>query len=253
MPSPKKEAVGPSRHTRSRSLSDQDHQIHRPRFYTIGHATRAVSELVAMLHEHKIKVLVDIRTIPRSRTNPQHNKEKLEKKLPTDEIQYLWLGKELGGLRKVDKSLGDMNAGWYNASFRGYADYMQSSEFTAGLRQLIELAEATDGPCALMCAETYYKRCHRSLVSDALTAHGYEVLHITALGKPAAQHHMTQFAKIEKSRPEKERRKGTAAKKDDGEVIKITYPPNEDTEDYKKYARKKDKTQPRIDSILKKK
>ncbi len=216
--------------------------------FTIGHATRPVSELIALLQEHNVKTLVDIRTIPRSRTNPQHNKDKLEKVLPRKAgIAYHWLGKELGGLRKRDKSLGELNAGWYNASFRGYADYMQSDEFAAGLRELCRLAKDSDGSCAIMCAETYYRRCHRSLVSDALMARGVKVMHITALGKPAAEHQMTQFAAVEKPSV-----KGKT-KEEEEEIIKITYPAYEMTEDEKVRARKKQKNQPRIDSMLKKK
>lgn len=94
--------------------------------FTLGHGTRTREELAALLAENGVKTLVDVRTMPRSRTNPQHNKERLEVELTaTAGVAYRWMGAELGGLRKHNKALGDMNGGWENASFRGYADYMQ--------------------------------------------------------------------------------------------------------------------------------
>ncbi|KAG7669785.1 hypothetical protein Ndes2526B_g06137 [Nannochloris sp. 'desiccata'] len=217
--------------------------------YTVGHATRTVSELVSLLHEHNIRTLIDIRTIPCSRTNPQHNIDNLRKLLPVEGIVYHWLGKALGGRRHCDKSLGDLNSGWYNASFRGYADYMQSNEFAAGLQDLFQLAKDSGGPCALMCAETYFRRCHRNLVSDALTALGYRVMHIISPGKPAVEHQMTQFANVEKlpMADKKNEDKGAPV------VIRITYPAYEEAKNGLMKTHKKDKKQPRIDSVLKKK
>jgi uncharacterized protein (DUF488 family) len=214
--------AGPLRQNKERS----DHPVHPQILFTVGHAKRPVTALISLLHEHTIKQLVDIRTIPRSQTNPQHNQSNLENVLPAAGIAYYWLGKELGGLRKLDRSLGELNAGWYNASFRGYADYMQSREFAAGFRELCQIGATQN--CAIMCAETYYRRCHRSLVSDALVAHGYEVLHLTSAGKPAVEHKMTHFAKIEE-------KWSTDSKK----VIQITYPAYDEMKDEK--ARKKDK------------
>jgi Protein of unknown function, DUF488 len=247
MPAIKRKRTAPSR--QQDQSSDLDH--HQMPVFTIGHGTRTFSELVSLLNEHNVKTLVDIRTIPRSGTNAQHNKDKLKKSLPDETgIAYRWLGKELGGLRKRDKSLGELNAGWYNASFRGYADYMQSSEFAAGLQELCEIVENSDSPCAIMCAETYFRRCHRALVADALTTHGYTVMHITAPGKPATEHQMTQFAKVEKMQVlNNDKKKGEGA----AYIIKITYPAYEETEDTKMKARKKDKKQPPIDSVLSKK
>ena len=219
-------------------------------FFTIGHSTKSVEELVEQLKEHGVKTLVDVRTIPRSRTNPQHNRENLETALPSQGLRYHWLGKELGGLRKRNKELAEVNPGWYNASFQGYADYMQSPEFAAGLQKLLRLASHPGAsPICLMCAETYYRQCHRALLSDALVAHGYTVRHITAPSKPAAPHETTHFIQIEKEKGE-----------DGSEIIKITYPRYEGEEDEKeakarkKAARKEDldEKQPKISGYLKK-
>ncbi|KAF6252225.1 hypothetical protein COO60DRAFT_545755 [Scenedesmus sp. NREL 46B-D3] len=163
--------------------------------YTIGHSTRTVPELVRALHEHGVRLLVDVRLIPRSRTNPQFNKEQLLEQLPGLGLQYMWLGKELGGHRKRNKA-SELNAGWDNASFRGYADYMQCQDFRNGLKCLLQAADAK-GPAACMCAEMMHFSCHRSLISDALLVRGWQVQHITAAGKPSMQHKLTKFARVE--------------------------------------------------------
>ena len=156
--------------------------------YTVGHSTRLAEELVELLRAHGIRTLVDIRTVPRSRTNPQFNQDTLPGTLARADIRYVHLPR-LGGLRHARKD--SPNTAWRNASFRGYADYMRTDEFARGLEELRELTE--DGPLALMCAEAVRWRCHRSLVADALYARGVEVLHITSRTR-AEPHELTPFA-----------------------------------------------------------
>jgi 3-methyladenine DNA glycosylase/8-oxoguanine DNA glycosylase len=157
--------------------------------YTIGHSTRPVGELIEALRSADVKVLADIRTVPRSRRNPQFNRDALRSTLAEHGLRYEHLAK-LGGLRRARKD--SHNTGWRNASFRGYADYMQTADFEAGLEELRELT--TDGNVALMCAEAVPWRCHRSLVSDVLTVRGAKVRHIIGPAPPNA-HRLTAFAK----------------------------------------------------------
>lgn len=162
--------------------------------YTIGHSTRSVEELVAALQSFGIDELIDIRTVPRSRHNPQFNKGSLPERLAGEGIRYLHL-KELGGLRHAKKD--SPNDAWRNASFRGFADYMQTPGFEEGLALL--KAEAEAGRPAIMCAEAVPWRCHRSLIADVLVARGAQVEHISgpARSKP---HRLTRFAKIQEGR-----------------------------------------------------
>jgi uncharacterized protein (DUF488 family) len=147
-------------------------------------------ELVELLWTYGIQTLVDIRTVPRSRKNPQYNADVLEGTLAEVGIRYVHLSR-LGGLRKARKD--SPNGAWRNASFRGYADYMQTEEFARGLEELRELTE--DGPLALMCAEAVPWRCHRSLVADALYARGVEARHISSATR-APEHRLTPFAEL---------------------------------------------------------
>jgi uncharacterized protein (DUF488 family) len=159
--------------------------------YTIGHSTRTLEELVAVLHAHSIKRLVDIRAFPMSRRLPHFNRESLESALPPRGIEYVWM-KALGGYRK--KSRDDSpNVGLRNASFRNYADYMLSSEFQNAAAELVKLAERS--PTGYMCAERVYFHCHRMLVSDYLVAHGHEVFHIDGTG-PVKPHKLTAEARM---------------------------------------------------------
>ena len=158
--------------------------------YTIGHSTRSIEEFIELLLANSIKQLVDIRTIPRSRHNPQFEQTALEKSLPVSGIKYIYL-KDLGGLRPKVKD--SVNMGWHNESFRNYADYMQTSEFENGIEELIEIA--SKGPTAIMCAEAVPWRCHRSLVGDALLARNVEVKDIIS-DKSINDHKMTDFAKV---------------------------------------------------------
>ncbi|MFC6010398.1 DUF488 family protein [Nocardia lasii] len=159
--------------------------------YTIGHSTRTAEEFVGLLHDYGVTQLVDIRTVPRSRHNPQFGRDELPETLRAAGIQYVYLA-ALGGLRHGAKS--EENAGWRNASFRQYADYMQTPEFRAGLDELIELAH--QATTAIMCAEAVPWRCHRSLVGDALLVRGIEVRDIMS-GTRAPEHHLTNFAHVD--------------------------------------------------------
>lgn len=162
--------------------------------HTVGHSTRSLDELVEILRAFDIDTLVDIRTIPRSRHNPQFEREALASALRSRGIGYVHVP-ELGGLRHARKD--SLNTAWRNASFRGYADHMQTPEFERGLAELRALATA--GRVALMCAEAVPWRCHRSLVADALTARGVHVEHITSATR-SAPHRMTPFAVVEGTR-----------------------------------------------------
>jgi uncharacterized protein (DUF488 family) len=162
------------------------------RVLAIGHSTRPVEELVGLLQAAGVGILADVRTIPRSRANPQFEGPALARALERAGIRYAHLP-ALGGLRRARKG-SEENAGWRNASFRGYADHMQTPEFEEGLCQLRSLAR--DGAVCLMCAEAVPWRCHRSLVADALLARGVLVEHITGRGK-TRPHRLTPFARVE--------------------------------------------------------
>jgi uncharacterized protein (DUF488 family) len=158
--------------------------------FTIGHSTRTLEELIELLRAHGIQRVIDIRTIPRSRRNPQYNRETLGPSLRAGRIGYVHLGK-LGGLRRAKPN--SKNIGWHNASFRGFADYMQTAEFEAALKRAINLSKVK--PSALMCAEAVPWRCHRSLVADALTARKFAVEHIMSATR-ASRHKLTGFARL---------------------------------------------------------
>lgn len=160
------------------------------RIYTVGHSTRSLEELVLLLRAFDVSVLADIRTMPRSRRNPQFNCDALPAALKARRLRYVHLP-GLGGLRRPHKD--SLNAGWRNASFRGYADYMQTDAFEHALGDLRTLADR--GRVALMCAEAVPWRCHRSLVADALVARGARVEHIIG-AKRSNPHRTTAFAKV---------------------------------------------------------
>jgi uncharacterized protein (DUF488 family) len=158
---------------------------------TIGHSTHPIEKFLALLRAHGVEQLVDIRTIPKSRRNPQFNNEELAAALNDANIRYEHMP-GLGGLRHPRKD--SMNTGWKNASFRGYADYMQTPQFDESLRKLIEAA--FQHRTVLMCAEAVPWRCHRSLVADALSARGIPVEHI--MNEMARKPHAyTPFARID--------------------------------------------------------
>lgn len=161
------------------------------KIYTVGHSTRPLEELIAMLQGHDIQHLLDIRTMPRSRHNPQFNIDTLPVALADAGIAYTHMA-GLGGLRPHKKD--SINLGWHNASFRAYADYMQSDEFAENLEQAIELGKPER--IALMCAEAVPWRCHRSLVADALLVRGIATEEIVTPEK-SEPHKLTPFARVE--------------------------------------------------------
>ncbi len=159
--------------------------------FTIGHSTRSFEEFVALLQARSIELLADVRTVPRSRHNPQFNTENLAPGLATAGITYVPLP-ALGGWRRPRAD--SPNTGWRHASFRGYADYMLTAEFRGALDGLIALG--CEHRLAFMCAEAVPWRCHRSLIADALVARGYDVRHVVSATK-VDPHRMTPFAHVE--------------------------------------------------------
>ena len=159
--------------------------------FTVGHSTRTTDELVGLLREHDVALVADVRTAPGSRRLPHFSRAALAADLPRHGIEYAHLP-ELGGLRRPRPD--SPNAGWRNDSFRGFADYMATDDFRAGLERLVALGR--DRTVAVMCAEAVPWRCHRSLIADALLVRGVEVRHIVGPGRaqPAA---LTPFARVE--------------------------------------------------------
>ncbi len=159
--------------------------------FTVGHSTRTLEAFVELLRGHGVTRLLDVRTIPRSRVNPQFNRDTLPGALRAAGIAYDHLP-GLGGLRhpRADSP----NLAWRNASFRGFADYMQTLEFAAGLNTVMEMARREQ--VALMCAEAVPWRCHRSLIADALTVRGVQVEHILGAGR-RQRHALTPWARAE--------------------------------------------------------
>lgn len=162
--------------------------------FTIGHSTRSIEIFIGMLKAYGVKRLVDVRTIPRSRHNPQFNRNVLPAALLQAGIGYTHM-EALGGLRHARKD--SLNTGWRNASFRGFADYMQTPEFEAGVKMLIKASKREQ--VAIMCAEAAPWRCHRSLIGDALLARGIAVEDIMSATRTRA-HVLTSFATVEGSR-----------------------------------------------------
>ncbi len=145
-------------------------------FHTIGHSTRPIEEFVALLREAQVRLVVDVRTVPRSHTNPQYNRETFPDTLAQFQFGYEHIA-ELGGLRGHKRDVApDVNGFWQNASFHNYADYALGESFRHGLARLREIGHAT--PCAIMCAEAVWWRCHRRIITDHLLAAGDTVFHI---------------------------------------------------------------------------
>ncbi len=162
--------------------------------FTIGHSNRSIDDFIAILKAHGIERLVDIRTVPRSKHNPQFNRDALPETLAEAGIRYEHMP-ELGGFRRPRPD--SINSAWRNDSFRGYADYMQTAEFESAVEDLRAIASRER--TAIMCAESVPWRCHRSLVADALTARGEQVEHIMSATKRNV-HSMTPFARVENER-----------------------------------------------------
>lgn len=161
----------------------------------MGFSNRAWEETVEILQAHKVERLVDIRTLPGSRHTPQFNLENLREALPRAGMEYIHM-KNLGGLRKPQKT-SLVNAAWRNDSFRGYADYMQTSEFGDALTELVRMI--SEKTTVYMCTEAVFWRCHRQLVSDALAVRGLRIGHIFSVEK-VEPHELTKFAKVEGTR-----------------------------------------------------
>ena len=158
--------------------------------WTIGHSTRPIGEFLGLLAEYRIATVADVRSFPGSRKYPQYGREALAAMLAANAIDYEWMP-ALGGRRRV---LPDSpNTGWRNASFRGYADYMTSEQFTQGMARLLELAAVSR--TAVMCAEAVWWRCHRSMIADALRVRGVDVVHILD-ARHSTAHPMTAPARI---------------------------------------------------------
>ena len=164
----------------------------KPSLFTIGHSTRSLREFADLLGSYGVKQIVDVRSVPKSRHNPQFNGEDLKQSLKQEGIRYKHIRK-LGGLRHSKK--GSLNLGWRNPSFRGYADYMSTPEFSAGLDELMCIASLRE--TAIMCAEAVPWRCHRTLIADALIKKGWSVRDIMTRTS-APKHRLTPFLKVRK-------------------------------------------------------
>jgi len=165
--------------------------MHEPTVCTIGHSSRPIEDFVGLLRTNEVAKVIDVRTIPRSRHNPQFNLDSLPASLAAAGINYSHMP-GLGGLRHAQAN--SLNMGWHNASFRGYADYMQSAEFAENVDQVVEFARSQR--CALMCAEAVPWRCHRSMIADALLVRGVRVEDI--IGPHGRKPHaLTAFAHVD--------------------------------------------------------
>ena len=162
-------------------------------FFTIGHSTRPVTEFIDLLKGAQITLLIDVRSVPRSRTNPQYNRDILPETLTRSAIGYEDMA-ALGGLRARQDVPPDVNAFWQNQSFHNFADYAMTPAFRSGLARLRALGH--EGRCAIMCAEAVWWRCHRRLISDALVARGWRVEHL-GIGERRAVHELPPFAIVE--------------------------------------------------------
>jgi uncharacterized protein (DUF488 family) len=165
-------------------------------FYTIGHGTRPIGDFIDLMRSVEVTLVADVRTVPRSRTNPQFNRDALPESLAARGIAYEHIA-SLGGLRRRDRDVApDVNAYWQNESFHNYADYTMSEGFRAGLAHLRELG--CDRRCAIMCAETVWWRCHRRIIADYLLAAGEAVFHVLGPGHVKAAS-MNEAARVQAS------------------------------------------------------
>jgi uncharacterized protein (DUF488 family) len=187
----------------SKQPPPQEAQWPQNAIFTVGHSTLPIEHFIVLLKTYGIERLVDIRTMPRSRHNPQFNGTALSSTLPAEGIGYVHI-QALGGLRHAHKD--SPNTGWRNGGFRGYADYMQTEEFQGALETLIQMSR--EQRVAIMCAEAVPWRCHRSLVADALSVRGIPVVEIFT-ETSYRMHKLTSFAQVE--------------------GMRITYPPEQAT------------------------
>lgn len=164
----------------------------KPLLFTVGHSTRSLSDFMALIAAYGVNQIVDVRSIAKSRHNPQFNENELKKALKEKGVRYKHVTK-LGGLRRPEKN--SQNLGWRNLSFRGFADYMGTQEFSDGLDELMHLARMRE--TAIMCAEAVPWRCHRSLIADALVKNGWTVRDIMTKTN-APTHRLTPFLKLKK-------------------------------------------------------
>ncbi len=178
----------------SKQPPPQEAQWPEGAIFTVGHSTLPIEEFIALLHAYGIECLADIRTVSRSRHNPQFNGDALGHALKPEHIEYVPMS-ALGGLRHARKD--SPNTGWRNTSFRGYADYMQTGEFAEGLAKLIPISRQKR--TAIMCAEAVPWRCHRSLVADALSVRGIPVVEILSESSYRL-HKLTPFAQVDGTR-----------------------------------------------------
>jgi len=185
-----RDSAGLLKSTRQSRMRNRTRSVARPMIFTIGHSTRPIEMFVRLLKAHGVQRVVDVRAIPRSRHNPQFNRDQLSPALHRARIHYKHLA-GLGGLRHARPDSG--NTGWRNASFRGYADYMQTREFEDSLVRCIELAKKER--VVLMCAEAVPWRCHRSLIADALLARGFSTSEITSAAR-TRPHVLTPWARV---------------------------------------------------------
>ena len=162
-------------------------------FFTVGHSTRTFKELLNLLKEHDIQVLVDVRRWPSSGRYPQFDRERLRESLETSGIEYVWLGEELGGYRREGLGIESPNKAWNSEGFRNYADHTLTEDFRRGTEKLLTWAE--DTRVAYMCAEKFYWRCHRRIISDYVKKRGHEITHIIERGK-TRDHELPNFAQI---------------------------------------------------------
>ncbi len=178
-----------------RATKDKEDDVLLARIYGIGHSTHPLDHFITLLKAHGIRIVCDVRTVPRSRHVPHFNKESLEAGLRAQGLEYRHFP-QLGGLRKPRRD--SINLGWRNASFRGFADYMQTDQFEVGLKELIKLSQE-EGPVVIMCAEALPWHCHRSLIADALVARGINILQLDNRGH-ATPHTLTSFALVKDGR-----------------------------------------------------
>jgi uncharacterized protein (DUF488 family) len=165
------------------------------KLFTIGHSTRPIEDFISLLHSYRIEILADVRAFPSSSKFPHFNRENLEANLFQSDIEYHWLGKELGGYRKKSEGLGEEspNKGWDSGGYRIYADYMLTDGFKTGIGKLLELAK--QGITVYMCAEKFFWRCHRKLISDYLVSRNHKVWHIIEADHLRI-HELTKIAQI---------------------------------------------------------